>query len=299
MKRVIFYFLGMLLLTTSCNEKINKDFAINEISNLETIVDTSCFNSQKINGDTYFFWSQSWVAAANMLSENSESTSPPYTSSPRYDFDAEDVKQLIGADSLTVPNTAGLMIYYVADEEDDHIPALALFKTIGCTPQLSAPEGSNAPLGLLASSDPDKVWIYPDGATGASIPPDAYKITDFNTAKTQWSTYCSSLEYPNVPVEAYNYSWTSIKNIISYNPHNINDPLLTIALGIKTISQDEVPLYYSDGSLFNEDNTSRIGLPVMVNMILDEWAGGDGSGAVRYDDFDFARPCPTYCNGDD
>lgn len=307
--------MALLVATFSCNEtkktekSLDKDLAITDMNSAETTADLPCLSSQLINGSTYYFWSQGWLAAEKKLNRS-------YTSnqSPRIKFPRKWLNSFRKADPA---DSEGVMIYYGMASNSQNVPFLILVKTKGCTPVLTAsdPSNSTAIVGVIAydynptihtALDTDGFISTPISISGtnnkyqyAPIPLSKINtITDSTGYIAKWMNFQSvrTGNYSHVPIKGYNYSWSRIDDIIndSSNPQD-----LTVAFGIRTIGSDEVSEFYSDGSPTNDDGSLRAGLPVLVNMLLDEIPNSDtdtDTDTVQYEDFDFAKPCPTYCD---
>ncbi|MBL4604545.1 MAG: hypothetical protein JKY02_02440 [Flavobacteriaceae bacterium] len=116
-----------------------------------------------------------------------------------------------------------------------------------------------------------------------------YFITSkkFKTYQQQWQDYADSREAIHTPVYAYNYEWDAILEMVNKKS---SLPGIWIKYGLRTLSP-------SDNYDFGKDEGEKIeGYSITGSIVYCNIAYGDNPDNSTKEFFNFAKPCPRYCN---
>lgn len=173
---------------------------------------------------------------------------------------------MLNVDSLKnmVPTPDAIRLYYCLISSDS-IPSLAMVNLLNCTDQYDVSRKS------VLISDPVKgqYFEYPDSLVEYA---------------SRWKTYSDNQELKvHSPVYAYNYSWEELAKTIDFGTATE----LFVTFGLRTLSAEE----YNEFHYTEASKNQIMGSIVYCNVIY----GEDPDNSTQQL-FNFARPCPIYCN---
>lgn len=259
MKSLVFFSLLVLFIVFSCNPRSNNNEInpnVKHITTNDIAVDTTCFSSYQIYKETGYIWEESWVNYFNQYKGTD------YNTSPKVFFSENNLLQL----QAYSPNAQGVLIYYILIDTNAIYPSLAMVNTISCTPNFGIPNSSS----ILMSNGVDSSQKF-------------ISLQAFNTYKNNWSIRGSKEANVFTSVDGYNYSWNSIRSLLDSSTIHSG---VFVKYGLRTIEPGDAADYMT------VPETTMTGSVVYCNMLY----GANASGVEGVALYDFAKPCPIYCN---
>ncbi len=173
-------------------------------------------------------------------------------------------RQNIATLKSSVENSEGIRLYYCLISSDT-IPSLAMVNIKDCENQYGANENA------ILFSDPVRGQYF-------------QSRDSLIESSDRWKQYSDSLN-PEVhsPVYAYNYSWQELANTLDA----IDSTDFFVTFGLRTLSADEYDEFHCEPA----KNDQIMGSIVYCNVIY-----GEDPNNSPQQLFNFARPCPVYCN---
>jgi len=173
-------------------------------------------------------------------------------------------QQNIASLKSLIPDSDGIRLYYCLISSNE-TPSLAMVNIKGCDNQYGANNDA------ILFSDPIKGQYFESSDTLIKY-------------STKWEVYIDNFN-PGVhsPVYAYNYSWEELANTIT--PTDTTEFFVTY--GLRALSADEYDEYHDEPA----KDDQIMGSIVYCNIIY-----GDDPNNSNQQYFNFARPCPIYCN---
>lgn len=263
MKNSIFSFIMVLLIMSSCKEaqKEEQTTTGEDSATEDTSLNSSCYNSVKIDKNTAWIWEQSWVSTeTSIYPKDSVSTSP------ELHFSTENIHLLMPP----LKENNGALLYYILKDETEKIPSLAMIQTDKCVSQLDQCEGNC----VLAS------WYNGEQ--------EFIRRDSLQKYKSYWKTHIEGvLPSAKLFVEGYNYSWALI-DYLSKDKQGI-----TVKYGVRTLGPGEILEFVSE----TDSLKNTVGIPVICNIIIGLKEGQTfQEAAEEIEEYDFAKPCPHYCD---
>lgn len=259
-----------LMIATSCNNQANEQNDDQRIADLCKDRDpgckTCCYESDsRISKEAAWLWMQSWEVAQKAMD-----TTYTANKSPEFHFSLDSIRLIMP----TIKDNTGVLLYYILKDESVKIPSLAMVFTENCAPQL---EDCGEKCALVS-------WYSENKETT-----EQSFISNDNLQKyiSNWKKYLDSVEsYVRVQVDGYNYS-SKLIELLSEDKKGI-----TVKYGVRTLGPGEICEFEAVLDPFEPDIQ-----PVLCNILIG-WV--DGVFGIRkfdeLEEYDFARPCPTYCN---
>ena len=253
----------ILACSISCN-KTKKQPSQSQKSMLTEEVSECLSSDFKIYGETALMWEKSWATNFGM------------ESSAQIKFSQENLKTLKSLES----EAPGLRLYYCLINPSDTIPALAMVNI------------DNSCTDLFNCKDVNCVLLSEPGNA------NEYFIDEgtLNTYHERWKAHINAKGDIHTPVYAYNYEWSNIENIIDTT---VDAPGIWVKYGLRTLSPTEFIEYGREAIRSGDDIIT--GSIVYCNILYgkDQISRNRTSEEDDDDDdelFDFAKPCPRYCN---
>lgn len=115
--------------------------------------------------------------------------------------------------------------------------------------------------------------------------------------KSNWTTYLETIWEAKIKIEGYYYPWTLIDFLLAKSSINDKNKQIVLKYGVRTLGPGEIKDFQDP--VVDTD----VGIPVLCNVIYPREEGQstdeafhDHAELVGDNGFDFAKPCPTYCN---
>ena len=204
---------------------------------------------------------QIYKETAKMWEDSWKALHPFSDSSSQYlPFPTSDIAAL----RLAVSGSEGIRIYY-CKMDNSIIPSLAMVNIIGCENQY----GNNGDAILFSDRNRGQYFESKD--------------TLFKYAQL-WKDYMDNrILAIHTPVYAYDYSWSELASTINFNQTSN----VYVAHGMRTLSADE----YGEYNCNPPTNSGLMGSIVYCNILY-----GNDPGILGQEYFNFAKPCPVYCD---
>ena len=267
MKNLVILLIALLCISLSCKESNEKDNP--------TDVETTDVNNDSVEtSECLILDHQIYFATAQMWQNSWLAENPGYSGqqSPTIHFTRDNLLKLRNQNTAINEGNhtnAGVRMYYILFKDSpDKIPALALVNIEGCSDQSGCPKDQ-----CVLVSDVDGFESF-------------VSLSEFKADQTRWLEYADGKQKllpVNIAVYAYNYPWLNIEAAGIDDGNGI-----WIKYGKRSLGP-------SDSMLFTGDfiDYAETGNIVYCNIMY-----GNEPGTINQDFFDFARPCPDYCGGE-
>lgn len=215
----------------------------------------------KIFKETAYMWEKSW---SNQFGTET---------SGRIKFSYDSIRKLQGLES----DPKGIRMYYCLMNERDTIPSLAMVNIDDtCTDLINCDDGNCI---LFSELDTIQNEYFINQKT----------LDDYTQ---RWRNFVNSKRDIHSPVYAYNYEWASIEDMID---PEVVAPGLWVKYGLRTLSPADT-LEFGQRTVQVGDATIT-GSIVYCNITYGQSPMiSIGNRKSTNELFDFAKPCPRYCN---
>jgi len=276
--------MALLIAATSCKDaqKETQTTEPEEKSLEEKIDSKDCYEHESISPDTALLWFNSWSYAAGGV------IGGEFPDSPEFVFSKDNIDKI----EPELKTNKGALIYYIlkdpvtsASTDEEKIPSLAMIRTKDCDPFY----GDCGDYCVLVSwRDTGKQEFLTQKELDDGI------LVNYIT---NWTTYLNSIDEAVIKVEGYYYPWTLIDFLLGKSSPIVKQQGIVIKYGVRTLGPGEIQEFEE------EPYTEPYIIPVLCNVIFPLGEGQSTEEAFQVhaelvgdNGFDFAKPCPTYCD---
>lgn len=278
--------MALLITITSCKdqpEEEKKETIAYE--NTSTMVEpdyNKCYEHESISPDTALLWFNSWAYAAGGVAGGE------FPEGPELIFSKDNIDKI----EPDLKTNKGVLIYYILKEpvdssssDEEKIPSLAMIRTQDCTPVIDGC-GDHCVLVSWQDTGEQEFLTQKEVDDGLLI-----------NYRSNWTTYLQTIGEAHIKIEGYFYPWTLIDYLLDKSSLNDKQKAFVIKYGVRTLGPGEINEFEKD------PGSEPFIIPVLCNVIFPKEEGQSTEDAfnahaeaIGDNGFDFAKPCPAYCN---